>query len=743
MADVETDNQPEPSPPTDAAAADNFGDLLAQLLQSLPAEASRLFLMALSGLSPSESAELCRYVDKLRDEKQFRVIKAMAESTVDGKKKFILNLRKKFLVQQAKLAEVQAQEEQNMESHLMRKKALSAASRVKMLNGAANKFHSFNAVVGPDGKEVNMNKLAVQTLAGMPNPDGTVVGRSLSSSSVTISKEDISQVGRLLSNSHIGDSEMNLRQLEINKKGFMSVDTATTTNPTKEGEVIAAKRDPPVEDEQKPPQRLRLDVSTPVVANIENTDLSTESTEPAEDPEAPTTKRWTKGQDTALRESVRIHGEKNWKAIAELVPGRNHAQCLQRWRKVLKPGLVKGHWSFEEDQVLEYLVTQGCNNWGQIAERIPGRTPKQCRERWKNHLDPAINKGPYTEEEDSVILTAQARLGNKWSQIAQLLKGRTEDSVKIRWKSLKQNPSKAAASHAQHKKNQQQAQAAAAQQVAMGYSNSTLIRQRQLHLLQQQQHLQAHNAEAVQQLDQQQQMQQLRLHEKLMQQQMQQGQHVSHVAMLTEDLKAEPYQQTRGLLMSHASGGDPNLYAAAYSQPPSYVPPQQFESQEYAVTHSYDARYYERQTSAGAGDQGVSPAHQTGRHELNGSGPWLQPGVPVRNGEINHDGISPIGDTQQQQQQPAQQPGASAPMWDPYPRPDASQLSPLSLQALLQEDPTRGGALDPSFYQSVEQPHQHQPPVEHHHQQPPVKYELGPSCFGSTSTLTYSHTQSL
>ncbi|KAI9919434.1 hypothetical protein PsorP6_017486 [Peronosclerospora sorghi] len=39
--------------------------------------------------------------------------------------------------------------------------------------------------------------------------------------------------------------------------------------------------------------------------------------------------------------------------------------------------------------------------------------------------------------------------------------------------------------------------AAAAQQVAMGYSNSTLIRQRQLHLLQQQQHLQAHNAEAA------------------------------------------------------------------------------------------------------------------------------------------------------------------------------------------------------------------------------------------------------
>jgi hypothetical protein len=144
MADTATDNQPEPAPPTDAsAAADNFGDLLAQLLQTLPAEASRLFLMALSGLSPGESAELCRYVDRLRDEKQFRVIKAMAESTVEGKKKFILNLRKKFLVQQAKLAQVQAQEEHNMESHLKRKQALNGAPPPTF------SFHAFDPLTFP------------------------------------------------------------------------------------------------------------------------------------------------------------------------------------------------------------------------------------------------------------------------------------------------------------------------------------------------------------------------------------------------------------------------------------------------------------------------------------------------------------------------------------------------------------------------------------------------------------------
>ncbi|KAJ0399312.1 hypothetical protein P43SY_000151 [Pythium insidiosum] len=147
-------------------------------------------------------------------------------------------------------------------------------------------------------------------------------------------------------------------------------------------------------------------------------------------------KRWTQEEDDMLRAAVAKHGERNWKAIAEEVPGRNHTQCLQRWTKVLAPGLVKGHWRPEEDELLKELVAEGRKNWGQVANRIPGRTSKQCRERWYNHLDPSIVRGEYTAEEDRIIIEAQARLGNKWSTIAAMLPGRTEDAVKIRWKSL-------------------------------------------------------------------------------------------------------------------------------------------------------------------------------------------------------------------------------------------------------------------------------------------------------------------
>ncbi|KAG3154751.1 hypothetical protein PC128_g22239 [Phytophthora cactorum] len=150
-------------------------------------------------------------------------------------------------------------------------------------------------------------------------------------------------------------------------------------------------------------------------------------------------KRWTPDQDDALRKAVEEFGQRNWKAIASRVDGRNHAQCLQRWNKVLKPGLVKGHWSFEEDSTLEQMVLQGCHSWGEVAANIPGRTAKQCRERWRNHLDPSINKSPFTPEEDTIIQEGFEKMGNRWTQIAELLPGRTEDAVKLRWKALNPN----------------------------------------------------------------------------------------------------------------------------------------------------------------------------------------------------------------------------------------------------------------------------------------------------------------
>jgi hypothetical protein len=51
-------------------------------------------------------------------------------------------------------------------------------------------------------------------------------------------------------------------------------------------------------------------------------------------------------------------------------------------------------WTQEEHDRLAYLVTKWGSekNWAKVAEEMPGRTGKQCRERWLNHMKPGIIK---------------------------------------------------------------------------------------------------------------------------------------------------------------------------------------------------------------------------------------------------------------------------------------------------------------------------------------------------------------
>ena len=72
-------------------------------------------------------------------------------------------------------------------------------------------------------------------------------------------------------------------------------------------------------------------------------------------------------------------------------------------RTANKEGMVKGPWTGEEDTILRRLVHQnGPRNWKFIANYLPGRIAKQCRERWCHHLCPGIKKGMWTDEEDRV-----------------------------------------------------------------------------------------------------------------------------------------------------------------------------------------------------------------------------------------------------------------------------------------------------------------------------------------------------
>lgn len=103
--------------------------------------------------------------------------------------------------------------------------------------------------------------------------------------------------------------------------------------------------------------------------------------------------------------------------------------------------IIKGSWSEEEDGLLVELVTSEMKThsqirWTAVSKKIKTRTPKQCRERWTLNLNPNINHDPFTPEDDAILMDAYNKLGPRWTKIKDLLPGRTENSVKTRYKSI-------------------------------------------------------------------------------------------------------------------------------------------------------------------------------------------------------------------------------------------------------------------------------------------------------------------
>lgn len=98
--------------------------------------------------------------------------------------------------------------------------------------------------------------------------------------------------------------------------------------------------------------------------------------------------------------------------------------------------------SKEEDDKLKELVNYYSNiednsKWYFIAGQIPGRTARQCRERFQLFLSDGIRrKEKWSKEEDEVLLQQYQILGPHWKAMEKFFIGRTSYSIKNRYISL-------------------------------------------------------------------------------------------------------------------------------------------------------------------------------------------------------------------------------------------------------------------------------------------------------------------
>jgi hypothetical protein len=103
-------------------------------------------------------------------------------------------------------------------------------------------------------------------------------------------------------------------------------------------------------------------------------------------------------------------------------------------RRLLSGKHVKIKFTLDEDARLVDLVDEyGTDHWCTIAFIMQTRNPRQCRERYKNYLDPALRTDSWTAEEDALLEQKYEELGRKWNKIGKFFANRSDNALRNRW----------------------------------------------------------------------------------------------------------------------------------------------------------------------------------------------------------------------------------------------------------------------------------------------------------------------
>ncbi|MGH0160986.1 UNVERIFIED_CONTAM: hypothetical protein FKN15_040581 [Acipenser sinensis] len=152
-------------------------------------------------------------------------------------------------------------------------------------------------------------------------------------------------------------------------------------------------------------------------------------------------KYFTKEEDqvlTELVEKMRIGSHIPYTKISYFMEGREAAQLIHRYTHSCDPALKRGPWSSEEDALLIKAVAEyGTREWWKIQAEVPGRTDAQCRDRYMNCLSEDVKKGKWCSEEETLFIDLVNKYGvGRWAKIASEIPNRTDSQCLHKWNTL-------------------------------------------------------------------------------------------------------------------------------------------------------------------------------------------------------------------------------------------------------------------------------------------------------------------
>nr|CAG4715860.1 unnamed protein product [Naegleria fowleri] len=95
---------------------------------------------------------------------------------------------------------------------------------------------------------------------------------------------------------------------------------------------------------------------------------------------------WKNSEDEILKAAVMKYGKNQWARVASLLNRKSPKQCKARWFEWLDPSIKKTEWTREEEEKLLHLAKIMPSQWRSIAP-IVGRTASQCLEHYERMLD--------------------------------------------------------------------------------------------------------------------------------------------------------------------------------------------------------------------------------------------------------------------------------------------------------------------------------------------------------------------